>query len=61
VAMDQAQAAKILSRALASVREPFEAETTVRNLRLIREAREKRGSAPAWTKSIEDALSKKAG
>jgi tetratricopeptide (TPR) repeat protein len=57
---DQAQAAKILPRALAAIKEPFEPETTVRNLRLIREAREKRGSAPEWAKRIEEALSKKA-
>jgi hypothetical protein len=58
---DQAQAAKVLPRALTAVRDAFEAETTVRNLRLIREAREKRGMAPAWAKQIEEALSKKAG
>jgi tetratricopeptide (TPR) repeat protein len=60
VETDQAQAAKILPRALAAIKEPFEPETTIRNLRLIREAREKRGSAPAWANRIEEALSKKA-
>jgi len=58
--MDQDRAAKMLPQALARVREPWEPETTARNLRLIREARERRGSAPAWAKGVEEALLKRA-
>ena len=45
-----------LAEALASVRERWEPETTMRNLRLIREARNRRGERVEWTHSIEDAL-----
>jgi MAP3K TRAFs-binding domain len=48
-----------LSDALASIREPFEPETTARNLRIIRGAREKRqehSSVLIWTKQIEERL-----
>jgi len=44
----QARAASALGRALAAVREKWEPETTARNLRLIREARERRGERIAW-------------
>ncbi len=60
LAMDQKESSRHLSRALACIREKWEPETTVRNLRLIREARERRGSAPAWSQLIEDTLAKKA-
>jgi hypothetical protein len=43
-----------------SVREPFEPETTARNLRLIREARERRGEGLAWAEEVERALDKAA-
>jgi len=56
VGNDQAAAAAALSDALAHVREPFEPETTARNLRVIREARERRGEATPWLREIEDAL-----
>lgn len=58
LAKDEARAGVLLCDAVASVREPWEPETTVRNLRLIREAREQRGEVTPWTKGIEDALEK---
>jgi hypothetical protein len=56
LAKDEAGAGDTLGQALASVREPWEPETTVRNLRLIREARERRGEIVAWAKDVEHAL-----
>jgi hypothetical protein len=56
---DETFARSALSDALASVREPFEPETTARNLRIIREARERRqeSSIPLrWTKQVEEHL-----
>jgi len=53
---DRAGALKVFPRALSSVREKWEPETTVRNLRLIREKRESRGTAIPWAKDIEDEL-----
>lgn len=53
---DRAGAVQAHSRALASIREKWEPETTVRNLRLIRECRESRGIVNAWAKEIEDEL-----
>ncbi len=38
----------------------WEPETTARNLRLIREARERRNDDLAWPKAIEDELDRKA-
>lgn len=58
--LDQERAKTVLPKALACVREPWEPETTARNLRLIREARERRGQAPAWAKDIEEVLLKRA-
>ena len=48
-----------LADALAAVREPWEPETTARNLRLIREARERRGDAPSWADEIENELTRR--
>jgi tetratricopeptide (TPR) repeat protein len=56
LARDEAGAGDALGQAQASIREPWEPETTVRNLRLIREARERRGDNVAWAKGVEDAL-----
>jgi hypothetical protein len=53
---DEEAAANALSDALANVRESWEPETTARNLRLIREARERRQESVAWTAEIEGAL-----
>jgi hypothetical protein len=56
LARDETAAAETLSHALAHLREPWEAETTRRNLRLIREAREKRGETEPWMLEVEQAL-----
>lgn len=56
LAKDESRAMAALSDALASVRESWEPETTVRNLRLIREARERRQQAVPWTQDIEQIL-----
>ena len=53
---DEAGAEAALGDALAIVREPWEPETTARNLRLIREARERRGEPVSWARAIERAL-----
>ena len=57
---DQASAESALADALAHVREPWEPETTVRNLRLIRDARARRGEKQDWAEMIEKALAEKA-
>lgn len=59
LAKDQSSAADALSKALAAVREVWEPETTARNLRLIREAREKRGTAEPWMLELEQELQRK--
>jgi hypothetical protein len=59
--MDEAGARHALSEALACLRETWEPETTLRNLRLISAARAKRGEAPPWAGEIEKALQAKAG
>ena len=53
---DEAVAHEALANAAASVRETWEPETTVRNLRLIRKARERRNQALPWMIPIENAL-----
>ena len=53
---DKAAAAEALANAAAVVREKWEPETTARNLRLIREARERRKQGLPWMIQIEDAL-----
>lgn len=50
---------KWLGRSLISIREPWEPESTARNLRLIKDAREKRGQDAAWIQQIVDQLLKK--
>jgi tetratricopeptide (TPR) repeat protein len=60
LAKDEQKATNAAGDALASVREPWEPETTVRNLRLIREARERRHDEVPWAKEIEDDLLRKA-
>ena len=47
---------RALANAAAVVRETWELETTARNLRLIREARERRKQDLTWMIQIEDAL-----
>ena len=53
---DPDAAAAALADALASVREVWEPETTLRNLQLIRESRERRGEDVGWLLEIEGEL-----
>ena len=53
---DQDEATRAAGDALAAVRESWEPETTARNLRLIREARERRNETAPWAFEIEEAL-----
>ncbi len=53
-------ASAALGKALAAVREKWEPETTARNLRLIREARQRRGEDAAWVSEVEAALQRRA-
>jgi len=53
---DETSAAEALSASLASIREIFEPKSTAGNLRLIREARERRGEPVPWALEIENAL-----
>lgn len=57
---DPDAAAASLGDALAAVRETWEPETTLRNLRLIREARTARGEETGWLDEIEQALAEAA-
>ena len=59
LARDKGMAMKSVSNALALLRETWEAETTIRNLRLIREARERRRDTDEWAKQIEESLEKR--
>lgn len=56
LAKDEQRAANAAADALAANREGWEAETTARNLRLIREARERRQELVPWAKQIEQDL-----
>jgi len=56
LAKNEEKAGDALGAALASVRAPWEPETTARNLRLIREAREARREDVTWLLEIEQAL-----
>lgn len=58
LAKDEAAAGQALSDALANVREVWEPETTLRNLRLIREARERRGTPLTFEREVEQELEK---
>jgi hypothetical protein len=57
---DEATAVDALADALAAVRESWEPETTCKNLRLIRQTREQRGTAQAWAEAVEVELAKRA-
>jgi hypothetical protein len=61
IGRDAADAEERLPDVLASVprRAPWQLETTERQLRLIRELREKRSEDAAWIKGLEDALREK--
>ena len=56
LADDRAGAEEALAASLVLVRETWEPETTARNLRLIREARAKRGRDVSWISAIEAEL-----
>lgn len=56
LARDEAGAEGALTAARAAIREPWEPATTASNLRLIRQARERRGEPLAWAGAIEAAL-----
>ncbi|MBS0552237.1 MAG: DUF4071 domain-containing protein [Proteobacteria bacterium] len=56
LAKDEAAASEATANALAAVRENWEAETTARNLGLIREARAANGEVVGWADDIEQAL-----
>jgi hypothetical protein len=60
LAGEQRRAEDALAAALAKVREVWEPETTLRNLKLIREARERRGKAQPWLTTIEGELANQA-
>lgn len=60
LAKDEQKASDALSNSLASARAGWEAETTARNLRLIREAREARHEDVTWLKEIEQELERRA-
>jgi hypothetical protein len=48
-----------LAKALSNLSENWKGETTLRNLRILREAREKRNELVPWTKKIEESIEKK--
>jgi tetratricopeptide (TPR) repeat protein len=60
LAKNEQKAMSALADALAAVREPWEPETTARNLRLIREARARRGEDVPWARAIEEELERRA-
>ena len=60
LARDEGTASAALEDALAAVREPWEPESTARNLRLIRQCREQRGEPLGWAATLERALDRRA-
>ena len=61
LANDAVAARDALTSALAAVREPWEPETSARNLRLIRDVRVQRGIPADWIQTIEEQLAAAAG
>jgi hypothetical protein len=61
LANDAAAARDALTSALGAIREPWEPETSARNLRLIRDVRVQRGIPAAWIRTIEEQLAAAAG
>jgi len=55
---NEEKASAAFADALASIRDPWEPETTARNLRLIREARDRRDEKVPWASKIEQELNK---
>lgn len=60
LAKDEAAAKRALAGALARVRENWEPESTVNNLRLVRSAREHRGEEVPWAETVERELLRRA-
>ncbi len=61
LAKDEQAALTHLASSVGAIREVWEPETTARNLRLIREAREERNEVPpSWSRGIEEELEKRA-
>lgn len=58
LSQDMEQAKSSLGMAIAMVREAWEPETTANNIKMIREARERRGEECDWIKTIEAELGK---
>ncbi len=59
---DEGEARKALAKTVGSTDERWQYETTLRNIRLIREAREARGEeSPAWAAEVESALERAFG
>lgn len=56
LAKDQTSADEALTQALATAREGWEAKSTAGNLKMIREARERRGDNVPWAKALETEL-----
>jgi tetratricopeptide (TPR) repeat protein len=56
LAKDEAAAGAALARALAAIREHWEPESTAGNLKMIREARDRRGDAVPWAAAPEAEL-----
>lgn len=61
LAEDHTGAREALGQALAAVREPWETESTANNLKLIREARERRSDVVPWALTLERELLQNAG
>jgi hypothetical protein len=59
LAKDKESSFNYVSKALTLLRERWEGETTLRNLRIIREAREKRNEPIPWTTKIEKSIEQK--
>jgi len=57
---DEPAGKNALGQALAAIHETWEPETTLRNLRLIRESRDKRGDNVKWVDAVETELEKRA-
>ena len=60
LAKDEQAAATHLANSVGAIREVWEPETTARNLRLIREARDKRDESVPWAQDLEEELNKRA-
>jgi len=59
LAKDKEASFNFLSKALTHLREGWEGQTTLRNLRMIGKAREKRDEVLQWIKKIEESIEKK--